>query len=41
MKNIRVPCICFDVDGVLRKGKHVLPGAKESIENLKYKDYFL
>lgn len=32
---LKCPCICFDVDGVLRKGNQILPGAKESIERLK------
>ena len=32
------PFVFFDVDGVLRKGKSAIPGAKEAILKLKDKD---
>ncbi len=31
----RTPAVCFDVDGVLKKGIHAFPGAKESLIKLK------
>jgi HAD superfamily hydrolase (TIGR01450 family) len=37
MKILKKPVVCFDVDGVLRKGKQALPGAKQAIIKLREK----
>jgi HAD superfamily hydrolase (TIGR01450 family) len=37
VKRIR-PAVCFDVDGVIRRGNNAIPGAKEAIIKLRNKD---
>ena len=35
MKYFRTPAVCFDVDGVLKKGNTAIKGAKESLIKLR------
>lgn len=36
----KTPAVCIDVDGVLKLGKSMVPGATEAIMKLRY-EYFI